>query len=176
MRYSIIFKDSIRCKTTSSTHHTQHNLRTLLNISILNHLSLFCASSSLYSIFVIMSLIVQVEFESFAFLKIVIAFLATLSSIEKYTTQRQIADQLSKLRQDVEDAIMKFFDYVMQDRFWVTLLTHVEFEEDWQLIRQIVIEIRQKRNKLTKAKKSVLSKWNEIIATKIENWFYHHLN
>ena len=151
MRYSIIFKDSIRIKTTFSTHHTQHNLRTLLNISISNHLSLSCVSS-LYSIFVIMSLIVRVEFESFAFLKIVIAFLAILSSIEKYTTQRQIADQLSKLRQKVEDAIMKFFDYVIQNRCWVILLTHVEFEKDWQLIQQIVIEIRQERNKLTKTK------------------------
>jgi hypothetical protein len=63
------------------------------------------------------SLIFQVESKTFSSINAARTFFTTLNLEKKYSTQKQIIDQLNSLHQNVRDALMNFFDYVIRDRF-----------------------------------------------------------
>jgi CII-binding regulator of phage lambda lysogenization HflD len=63
------------------------------------------------------SLILQIELKAFSLLNAARTFLTTLDLEKKYSTQKQIVDQLSNLHQNVKDTLIDFFDYVIRDRF-----------------------------------------------------------
>jgi hypothetical protein len=88
------------------------------------------------------SLILQVGSEAFSSLDAARTFLTTLGPEEKYSAQKQIADQLNSLHQNVGDALVDFFDYVVRDRSWASFLTTAQFEEDWRPINRVVAEVR----------------------------------
>jgi hypothetical protein len=76
------------------------------------------------------SLILQVESKAFSSLDAARTFLTTLNSEEKYSTQKQIVDQLNSLHQNVKDVLIDFFDYVIRDQFLASFLITIQFEED----------------------------------------------
>jgi hypothetical protein len=83
---------------------------------------------------------------------------------------------LNRLHQNVRDALVNFFNYVIRDRFWASFLITTQFEEDWRLINRVVAEIRREKNRLQEVKNSILCKWRDVATSELQNRSYHHLN
>jgi hypothetical protein len=122
------------------------------------------------------SLILQVESKAFSSLDAARTFLTTLDLEKKYSTQKQIVDQLSSLHQNVRDALVNFFDYMIRDRFWANFLITAQFEKDWRSINRVVAEIRRERNRLQEVKDFILRRWEDVAASELQNRFYHYFN
>jgi hypothetical protein len=121
-------------------------------------------------------LILQVESKAFSSLNAARSFLTTLDLEKKYSTQKQIVDQLNSLHQNVKDALVNFFDYVIRDRFWASFLITAQFKKNWRSINRVVAEARRERNRLQEVKNSILRRWEDVAASELQNRSYHHLN
>ncbi len=89
----------------------------------------------------------------------IIQFLNLLSSHEKYQTQKSVVDQLFFRRYAIEEELIFFLEYVVNDQIWSSKVTLNQFIVEWQLFQKLAHQIKKKRNKLMKMKRIIKTRW-----------------
>jgi ribosomal protein L18E len=106
----------------------------------------------------------------------IIQFLDILSSHEKYQTQKSVVDQLFFRRHAIEEELVFFLDYVVSDQIWFSKITLNQFIVEWQFFQKIARQIKRKRNKITKMKRIIETRWEFSNVFLMIDRSYHFLS
>jgi succinate dehydrogenase hydrophobic anchor subunit len=106
----------------------------------------------------------------------IIQFLIILSSHEKYQTQKFVVDQLFFKRHAIEEELVFFLEYVVNDYIWSSKVILNQFIVEWQFFQKLAHQIKKKRNKFMKMKRIIKTRWKFSNFFLIIDWSYHFLN
>jgi succinate dehydrogenase hydrophobic anchor subunit len=106
----------------------------------------------------------------------IIQFLDILFSHEKYQTQKSVIDQLFFRRHAIEEKLIFFLDYVVSDQIWFSKITLNQFIVEWQFFQKIARQIKKKRNKITKMKRIIETRWRFSNVFLMIDRSYHFFN
>ncbi len=62
-------------------------------------------------------------------------------------------------RHAIEKELVFFLEYVVSDQIWFSKITLNQFIVEWQLFQKIAHQIKKKRNKITKMKRIIETRW-----------------
>jgi hypothetical protein len=106
----------------------------------------------------------------------IIQFLDILFSHERYQTQKSVVDQLFFRRHAIEEELVSFLHYVVNDQIWFSKITLNQFIVEWQFFQKIARQIKKKRNKITKMKRIIETRWRFSSVSLMIDRSYHFLS
>jgi hypothetical protein len=106
----------------------------------------------------------------------IIQFLDILLSHEKYQTEKSVVNQLSFRRHAIEEKLVFFLEYVVSDQIWFSNIILNQFIVEWQLFQKIAHQIKRERNKITKMKRIIETRWGFLNFSLMIDRSYHFLN
>jgi succinate dehydrogenase hydrophobic anchor subunit len=106
----------------------------------------------------------------------IIQFLNILSSHEKYQTKKFVVDQLFFRRHAIEEKLVSFLEYVVNDQIWLSKVILNQFIVEWQFFQKLTHQIKKKRNKFMKMKWIIETRWKFSSFFLMIDRSYHFFN
>lgn len=104
----------------------------------------------------------------------VLIFLEIPASVDRYKEERIIIIQLIEFQHMLKDNIINFFDYVMINDAWTTMMKENDFKVQWNDVIEKVNRVKKSRNREIETWRIIEIKWNhnsnQLLST---NMRYH---
>ncbi len=79
-------------------------------------------------------------------------------------------------RHAIEEELVFFLEYVVNDYIWSSKVILNQFIVEWQFFQKLDHKIKKKRNKFMKMKRIIKTRWKFSNFFLIIDWSYHFLN
>jgi succinate dehydrogenase hydrophobic anchor subunit len=79
-------------------------------------------------------------------------------------------------RHAIEEELVSFLEYVVNDQIWSSKVTLNQFIVEWQLFQKLAHQVKRKRNKLMKMKRIIETRWEFSSFFLMMDRSYHFLN
>jgi ribosomal protein L18E len=120
--------------------------------------------------------LVSLSYQRFFSVTSIIQFLNILSSHEKYQTQKSVVDQLFFRRHAIEEKLVFFLEYVVNDQIWSSKVILNQFIVEWQFFQKLAHQIKKERNKFMNMKRIIETRWKFSSFFLMIDRSYHFLN